>query len=100
MNRWLHDLRSSGPAASRTGNATAMMKYAQESSVLRSGLLLTMLFGGLVNTSWGESPQDHQETVGHLTQISLEDLGNIEVTTTSKEPVKARETPAAIYGIT
>jgi len=59
-----------------------------------------MLFGGLVNTSWGQSPQDNQETAGHLTQISLEDLGNIEVTTTSKEPVKARETPAAIYVIT
>ncbi len=100
MNRWLHLLRSSGPTASRTRKATALIKYAQEISILRSGLLLTMLFGGLVNTSWGQSPQDNQETAGHLTQISLEDLGNIEVTTTSKEPVKARETPAAIYVIT
>jgi len=78
-----------------------MINFAQENSILRSGLMLIALFvGGLVNTGWGESPQDSQKAVGHLTQISLEDLGNIEVTTTSKEPVKASETPAAIYVIT
>src|SRR5205823_7387633 len=32
--------------------------------------------------------------------MSLEDLGDIEVTTVSKEPVKASQTPAAIYVIT
>jgi iron complex outermembrane receptor protein len=32
--------------------------------------------------------------------VSLEDLGQIEVTTASKEPVKASRTPAAIYVIT
>src|SRR5438093_5662739 len=32
--------------------------------------------------------------------MSLEDLGDIEVTTASKEPVKASLTPAAIYVIT
>jgi iron complex outermembrane receptor protein len=101
MNRWLHHLRSSGSAASRTRNVAAMINFAQENSILRSGLMLIALFvGGLVNTGWGESPQDSQKAVGHLTQISLEDLGNIEVTTTSKEPVKASETPAAIYVIT
>jgi len=77
-----------------------MIKCARGSSLLCSGLLLTLLFGGLVSTTWGQSPQDSQETVDHLAQISLEDLGNIEVTTTSKEPVKASETPAAIYVIT
>src|SRR5229473_999327 len=100
MNRWLYHLRSTGPAASRTRNASAMIKRARGSSLLCSGLLLTLLFGGLVSTTWGQSPQDSQETVDHLAQISLEDLGNIEVTTTSKEPVKASETPAAIYVIT
>src|SRR6266700_6449575 len=100
MNRWLYHLRSTGPAASRTRNASAMIKRARGSSLLCSGLLLTLLFGGLVSTTWGQSPQDSQETVDHLAQISLEDLGNIEVTTTSKEPVNASETPAAIYVIT
>src|SRR5438270_9898684 len=41
-----------------------------------------------------------QESGGHLKGLSLEQLGNIEVTTVSKEPVKAARTPAAIYVIT
>src|SRR5260370_15510909 len=100
MNRWLYHLRSTGPAAGRTRNESAMIKRARRSSLLCSGLLLTLLFGGLVSTTWGQSPKDSQETVDHLAQISLEDLGNIEVTTTSKEPVKASQAPAAIYVIT
>jgi len=35
-----------------------------------------------------------------LKRLSLEDLGQIEVTTASKVPVKATRTPAAIYVIT
>src|SRR5260370_22731212 len=101
MNRWLHHLRSTGSAESCVRSASAMIKYARGSSILRSGLLITALsVSGSLSISWAESPAHDQETVGHLTQISLEDLGNIEVTTTSKEPVKASETPAAIYVIT
>ena len=37
---------------------------------------------------------------GQLKGPSLEELGNIEVTTASKEPVKVSRTPAAIYVIT
>jgi iron complex outermembrane receptor protein len=78
-----------------------MIECAEERYVLRRGLLIAALVvGGLVSTSWAESPARNQEMVGHLAQSSLEDLGNIEVTTTSKEPVKASETPAAIYVIT
>src|SRR5260370_41984458 len=100
MRRWKYHLRSTGPGASRTRNASAMIKRARGSFMLCSGLLLAVLFGGLVSTTWGESPQDNQETVGQLNHISLQDLGNIEVTTTSKEPVKASQAPAAIYVIT
>src|ERR1700733_1059081 len=35
-----------------------------------------------------------------LTQLSLEELGNIKVTSVSKEPESVRRTPAAIYVIT
>ena len=49
--------------------------------------------------SRGDSSQQDQ-TPGRLTQVSLEELGQIEVTTASKEPVKASRTPAAIYVIT
>src|SRR2546428_4040039 len=58
------------------------------------------LLAGLVNESWGDSPQKDQETEGRLTHVSLEELGKIEVTSASKEPVQASRTPAAIYVIT
>jgi iron complex outermembrane receptor protein len=37
---------------------------------------------------------------GNLKDLSLEQLGDIQVTTVSKEPVKVSQTPAAIYVIT
>src|SRR5216684_5828105 len=58
------------------------------------------LLAGLVNECWGDSPQKDQETEGRLTHVSLEELGRIEVTTASKEPVQASRIPAAIYVIT
>jgi iron complex outermembrane receptor protein len=44
--------------------------------------------------------QDPGEASGRLKGLSLEQLGNIEVTTVSKGPVKLSQTPAAIYVIT
>lgn len=35
-----------------------------------------------------------------LTQLSLEELGNVKVTSVSKEPEQVRKTPAAIFVIT
>jgi iron complex outermembrane receptor protein len=58
------------------------------------------LFPGLVKQSRGDSTQKDQKSEGRLTQVSLEELGQIEVTTASKVPVKASRTPAAIYVIT
>jgi len=100
MKRWLHSL-----AASALSNgmrvACGTITYAEAGSILRAALLLTLLLvAGLVGTSRCDSRLNNEETVGQLTQISLEDLGNIEVTTASKEPVKASLTPAAIYVIT
>ncbi len=101
MNRWLSGPGSAGTRFSRTKIASGMITCADAGSILRMALLMTMfLVGGQVNTSWGDSRPNNEEAVGHLTQISLEDLGNIEVTTASKEPMKASLTPAAIYVIT
>jgi iron complex outermembrane receptor protein len=47
-----------------------------------------------------EAPQDDREHPRQLKQLSLEQLGNIEVTTVSKEPVKLIRTPAAVYVLT
>jgi len=43
---------------------------------------------------------DDQNSGGNLKSLSLEQLGNVEVTTTSKEPEQVWRTPAAIYVIT
>ena len=81
--------------------ACGTITYAEAGSIQSTALLVAVLLVfGLVSPSWGESRQDNEEAVGHLTQMSLEDLGDIEVTTASKEPVKASLTPAAIYVIT
>jgi iron complex outermembrane recepter protein len=58
-----------------------------------------ILLTGLVEASQGDSTQQDQKQ-GRLTHVSLEELGQIEVTTASKEPVKTTRTPAAIYVIT
>ena len=65
-------------------------------SIVMSLLLLVVL----VKESHSDSTQTDQKAEGRLTHVSLEDLGQIEVTTASKEPVKASRTPAAIYVIT
>ena len=100
MNKCLHPIRSKALAVGSFRTVAAMFKYAADGCIVPGGLLLVVLFGGLFSAAWGEYPEEPQATVGHLNQASLEDLGNIEVTTTSKEPVKASETPAAIYVIT
>src|ERR1700686_266229 len=45
-------------------------------------------------------PQNAPESNAPLKQLSLAQLGNVEVTTTSKEPESVWRTPAAIYVIT
>jgi iron complex outermembrane receptor protein len=58
--------------------------------------LLTILFAvsGNAQRANTDSPE------GRLKGLSLAELGNIEVTTTSKGPVKLSQTPAAVYVIT
>jgi len=62
-------------------------------------VVLLCLVGGLPgprSASAGQTTPDRQP----LKQLSLEALGNIEVTTASKEPEQVRRTPAAIHVIT
>src|SRR5260370_17005767 len=63
-------------------------------------LICALLLAILVSQSWGGTPQASQDNSSRLAHMSLEDLGKIEVTTASKEPVQASRTPAAIYVIT
>ena len=47
-----------------------------------------------------QAAQSNQNPPENLKELSLEQLGNVEVTTTSKEPEQVWRTPAAIYVIT
>jgi iron complex outermembrane receptor protein len=62
---------------------------------LRSSLLF---LGGITlgcSVALGGAEADER-----LTQLSLEELGNVQVTSVSKEPEEVRRTPAAVYVIT
>src|SRR5437660_7405134 len=101
MSTWLCRSDSAKGRSLRTRMVSGIITCSQAGSILHKSLLITVvLVGGLVGASRGDSGQNNEEAVNHLTQISLEDLGNIEVTTASKEPVKASRTPAAIYVVT
>src|SRR2546429_64047 len=63
-------------------------------------LVALLLLSGSAPVSWGEVTETSETTDGRLTQVSLEQLGQIEVTTASKRPVKVSQTPAAIYVVT
>ncbi len=83
------------PPALRSSTMTPSYRHARASVVMSLVLLVV-----LVKESHSDSTQTDQKPEGRLTHVSLEDLGQIEVTTASKEPVKASRTPAAIYVIT
>jgi len=60
-------------------------------------LLLLTVTGQMTRA---QDTQSNQNPPVNLKHVSLEELGQIEVTTASKVPVKATRTPAAIYVIT
>lgn len=57
-------------------------------------------FAGLVQESSAQATQVDQNPSANLKQLSLEQLGSLEVTTASKEPEQVWRTPAAIYVLT
>ena len=59
-----------------------------------------LLLAGLASASWADGPEADQDTSAALKQLSLAELGNVEVTTASKEPEEVWKTPAAVYVIT
>jgi len=65
----------------------------------RSALILLLGLAGIVTHSFA-APQGDQATGEPLKQLSLADLGNVVVTTASKEPEEVWKTPAAVFVIT
>jgi iron complex outermembrane receptor protein len=62
--------------------------------------IILLLVAGSVNRSWADAAQTERSSSTPLQNLSLEQLGNVEVTTTSKEPEKVWRTPAAIFVLT
>jgi outer membrane receptor protein involved in Fe transport len=63
-------------------------------------MLALVQIGSPATASAVNGVQTDQQTSDSLKRLSLSDLGNIEVTTASKEPAEVRRIPAAIYVIT
>jgi iron complex outermembrane recepter protein len=68
--------------------------------VTASALAFLILLGGAAQLSWGQDAQSDQNPSANLKQLSLEQLGNVEVTTVSKAPQEVFQTPAAVFVIT
>jgi len=83
--------------------ATGVTPHAQTRPavrvVQRAALIVLFVLTGLVNQSLA-APQQDQASSEPLKQLSLAELGNVEVTTASKEPEKISKTPAAIFVLT
>src|SRR5882757_7737354 len=67
-------------------------------AALPLALLLSLM--APVQNSWAQVADSDQTAPGNLKQLSLEQLGNLEVTTISKEPEEIQRTAAAIYVLT
>ncbi len=64
------------------------------------GISWLLMFASLTSVSRADRPQPGQDGSEPLKRMSLAELGNVQVTTASKEPEEVWKTPAAIYVIT
>jgi iron complex outermembrane receptor protein len=62
-------------------------------------MICLLLVLGLASAGWADAPESDQDRA-RLKQLSLEQLGDVEVTTASKEPEQVWRTPAAIFVLT
>src|SRR5689334_14267301 len=66
----------------------------------QGGALAAVLLPLLSPALWADGPQRGSNVATAFKNLSLEELSSIEVTTPSRTPVKAFQTPAAIFVIT
>jgi iron complex outermembrane receptor protein len=106
MNEWTFRPTPSRNTARRWISSTVSTAFVlsgarpiQRNAIGRIIVSLLLLVG-LVKESRAHAPQSNPEKPSQLKQLSLEQLGNIEVTTASKEPVKVIRSPAAVYVLT
>src|SRR5277367_1649592 len=98
MNWSLHSVGV--PKTAPTAWTQAAGLPAASRSILGSPLVfLLILTSGLVGTGWAD-PSPVPISGGPLNQLSLTQLGDVEVTTVSKEPEEVWKTPAAVFVVT
>ncbi len=82
-------------------NEARAVKLCAYGLIRSLGVLLgLLLIEDSIRSSWAANSENAAEADAPLRQLSLEQLGDVEVTTVSKAPVKIARTPAAIYVIT
>ena len=90
--------------ASLSGLRQSASKFSRTSLLRRivaaNAITLLISLVGPAQQGWAQAAQSNQNPPENLKQLSLEQLGNVEVTTASKEPEQVWRTPAAIYVIT
>ena len=69
-------------------------------AIFSKAISLPLVAALLAAAAWAEVPANALDDSVPLQHLSLEQLGNVEVTTTSKEPEQVWRTPAAIYVLT
>ncbi|MGA8152218.1 MAG: TonB-dependent receptor [Terriglobales bacterium] len=98
MNSWI---RSTYARQAGTGVAAETGTFSARLTInLRATLVpLLVLLVGSTQQSWA-APSQPDPSAEPLKQLSLAELGNVEVTTMSKEPEEVWKTPAAVFVIT
>src|SRR5580658_3889353 len=76
----------------------ARLQFAPRRLIASAALLMGVLSGGF--RAWATPQSTDAKAPDDLKQMSLEQLGDIEVTTVSKDPQQVRKTPAAVFVIT
>ncbi|MGA9980085.1 MAG: TonB-dependent receptor plug domain-containing protein, partial [Candidatus Sulfotelmatobacter sp.] len=94
LARPITDARKDAAGVAADADARCVTRFAQ-----RAVLIIMLVLSGLVNHSFA-APQADQANGEPLQQLSLAELGNVEVTTASKEPEVVWKTPAAVFVIT
>jgi outer membrane cobalamin receptor len=74
-------------------------KSSRRNSFFRIGFSL-LVVACWTHEGWAGGTRSSQETPGQLKKLSLAQLGDLEVTSVSKDPRQVQKTPAAIFVIT
>src|SRR5258708_24806472 len=90
--------------ASVSGLRQSASKFSRTSLLRRivaaNAITLLISLVGPAQQGWAQAAQSNQNPPESLKQLSLEQLGNVEVTTPSKEPEQNGRPPPAVYVIT